>query len=835
MTGSIQWNVLLIDDDPDFREVTALALKDAGYHVTTAENGRTGIDLCKRVSPQIVITDLRMPGIDGLQTLKQIRKACPKSEVIVMTSFGETAPATTALQHEAADFITKPVHDDTLFIALKRAQRNYLLNINNGADTSSADKSDLRERLIESSMDMAMVCDENGLIVAINDAGAELLGFSKAETLLGMPLKAFFPTAEWASFKTALSDEDYGESRRLDLFETLLKSRSGARIPVRISANELTCNQKNSGLVVYCKDLRERKILCDQWIALIDQLNIGAFTIDMSRRITAFNQSAQSLTGLNETDVIGRDCRDVFGDIPCNAKCPCHVRSERSSGEGAVEITDRSDVRHLVTRLSAPLYGPGNRIAGCLTILQDHAAFADLINRVNHEERSLKMILDNLDIGIFTVNRGCRITFFNQAAEIISGYPRRRVLGRSSTIIFKDGDTVDADMLKESINLGEPRTNRQSSIVTPDGEVVPIRADYIPLHNDQGRIVGGLATIQDLTLAQQFNQMVSEHYTFHSMIGKEPAMQKIFQMAGVVAESEAAVLIEGATGTGKDLLARVIHSASHRADMPLVNVNCAALPDNLLESELFGYIKGAFTGADKNKPGRFQDADGGTIFLDEIGDLPLSLQAKLLQVLESKEFYPLGSRTPVKVDVRIISASNRGLESLVKQKLFREDLFYRLNVIQIELPLLKDRRADIPLLIRHILRKLSIAKGFRVGDISKKALEILFNYDYPGNVRELHNILEHALIISGDEMITPDHLPLSMRNRIAAISTDVPVQGRTNPEDPEETEKKRLLRMLDKYNWHRNRTAAALGMDRTTLWRKMKRLGLASFTSPSRN
>ena len=364
-------------------------------------------------------------------------------------------------------------------------------------------------------------------------------------------------------------------------------------------------------------------------------------------------------------------------------------------------------------------------------------------------------------------------------------------------------------------------------MTTKTGKTIPIRANYMALRNEQGHIVGGLATIQDLSLIHQLNRAIRNRYTFADMIGKEPSMQKVFEIVPVVAESEATVIIEGPTGTGKDLLAKVVHNASKRAKKPMVKVNCAALPDNLLESEMFGYVKGAFTGADRDKPGRFQEADGGTIFLDEIGDVPLSLQAKLLRVLEDKEFYPLGSRKTTKVDVRIIAATNQGLERLVAEKGFREDLFYRLNVIRLELPPLKGRKGDIPLLIDHIMKRLSAAKKNKIDKISEEAMEILLNYDYPGNIRELENILEHALIICQESIIERKHLPLFLqRKSFSNNSAETPVTNGTSTES--RSEKHRIIEMLQRNNWHRGKTARGLNMDRTTLWRKMKRYDLSS-------
>ncbi|MDD2604217.1 MAG: sigma 54-interacting transcriptional regulator, partial [Desulfobacteraceae bacterium] len=321
------------------------------------------------------------------------------------------------------------------------------------------------------------------------------------------------------------------------------------------------------------------------------------------------------------------------------------------------------------------------------------------------------------------------------------------------------------------------------------------------------------------------NEVISERYSLHNMIGREPAMQRVFELARMVSGSDATVIIEGPTGTGKDLLAKVIHSQSRRAERPFVKVNCAAVPENLLESEFFGYAKGAFTGAERNKPGRFQLADGGTIFLDEIGDLPLALQAKLLRVLEDREFYPLGSRQTVRVDVRIVSATNLDLERMVAQGRFREDLFYRLNVMRIELPPLCQRRADIPLLIRHILRRLSAARASRVSGISKAAFEVLLNYSYPGNVRELENILEHALIVCQGEEIRRQHLPdyVQTTDRRLASSRSVAPLSNAGSEDEDRL---RIRDALQRSGGRRSQAARLLGIDRTTLWRRIRRLGL---------
>jgi PAS domain S-box-containing protein len=565
----------------------------------------------------------------------------------------------------------------------------------------------------------------------------------------------------------------------------------------------------------------DKFVFYEQLWAMLGDLHIGVFTVDSRRKITSFNRAAELLTGYKEREVLGKYCHQVFRNDLCRGECKFHeaVEAEQVSLSFDVEFSDRQREKRAITKIVTPLFNAKRKLIGCMEIFQDRSAFAELINRVRYGERQLKMVLDNLDTGVFTVTRGGLITFFNTIAEKISGFKREEIIGKPCSLLLGEGASDGTAFLKQAVEDGKARSNKKGLLTTKDRRGIPIRGNYMALRNEGGRVIGGLATIQDLSLLDQLQRAITSRYAFADMIGKDPSIQKVFEIVPVIAESDATLLIEGPTGTGKDLLAKVIHNASRRTHKPMVKVNCAALPDTLLESEMFGYVKGAFTGADRDKPGRFQEAEGGTIFLDEIGDLPLSLQAKLLRVLEDKEFYPLGSRKTTKVDVRIIAATNRVLEGMVEAKRFREDLFYRLNVIRLELPPLKERRADIPLLIEHILRQLSSVKERKASRISEEAMAILLNYDFPGNVRELENVLEHALIICQEEAIEPKHLPLFLRKAMPAAGS------RAEAGRPENlpSEKERLLQALEKHHWHRGEAARALQMDRTTLWRKMKR------------
>jgi PAS domain S-box-containing protein len=561
-----------------------------------------------------------------------------------------------------------------------------------------------------------------------------------------------------------------------------------------------------------------------QLVSIFDYFSVGAIIIKPDRKIVAMNRSAELITGHSAAAATGKYCHQTFNDYLCSGECKFYQMLETSEklGSADLEIVDQSYEVHSITKLISPIYGPDQKLLGCIELFQDHSAFKDLIERVRHDDRRLKIILDNLDIGVLTVDCSGHVSFFNTMAEKITGFMRKEILGKSCATLFGKETFDDVMLLTETISNGRPRSNKEEEVITHEGQVIPIRANVMALKNEEGRIVGGLATISDLSLKYQLDSAIRDRYTFYDMIGKDPAMQKIFDIIPLIAASDATVLVEGPTGTGKDILAKVIHTASSRREKPLVKVNCAALPDNLLESEMFGYVRGAFTGAEKDKPGRFQEADGGTIFLDEIGDLPLSLQAKLLRVLEDKEFYPLGSRKTTKVNIRIIAATNQGLDQLVKAKLFREDLFYRLNVMRLELPPLKDRKGDVPLLISHILKRLCATRDVRVDKISENAMEVLLNHDYPGNVREIENIIEHALIICQGNIIERKHLPLALQKKDALTMLSEQEKVDLNKEVGS-SEQNMIKEMLYKYNWNRSKTAQALNVNRTTLWRKMKK------------
>lgn len=555
---------------------------------------------------------------------------------------------------------------------------------------------------------------------------------------------------------------------------------------------------------------------------IFDLLSLGVIVLSPERRIVSLNHAAEALTGKKASEVLGKNCYEIFLDYLCAGKCKYldDPDAEIETHVNEIDFVDHNQRQCSLTKIETPVFDANHRLIGCIEVFQDHSAFRDLIKRIRFEDLRLKIILDNLDIGVLTVDRGNHISFFNTMAEKITGYSRSELLGKSCGRVFGPRFGNDFQNDPHSLEDDNGHIRVETDLATREGQRIPVKANYVPLKNEEGSVVGGLTTISDLSLHYHYKSAIQGQYTYYDMVGRHPEMQKIFEILPVIASSDATVLIEGPTGTGKDLLAKIIHNTSERADRKLIKVNCASLPDNLLESEMFGYVKGAFTGADRDKPGRFQLADGGTIFLDEIGDLPLPLQAKLLRVIEDREFYALGSRQTTQVDVRIISATNQNLKHMVDEKKFREDLYYRLNVMRLEIPALKDRKSDLPLLIEHILKRICTTKHTDISRIDESAMEVLLNYDYPGNVRELENILEHALIICRGDVIERNHFPLWLLKNVTDEASD---EGNARSARRVWDEKERIIDTLRRYRWNKSHTARALNMDRTTLWRKMKK------------
>ncbi|MFH2000594.1 MAG: sigma 54-interacting transcriptional regulator [Planctomycetota bacterium] len=437
------------------------------------------------------------------------------------------------------------------------------------------------------------------------------------------------------------------------------------------------------------------------------------------------------------------------------------------------------------------------------------------------DDRFIPLIFDAISHGIFTIDSEGLITSFNRKAEDLTGYASDEVIGKPCSEVFRADICKEDCMLKHTIRTGQQIEDREVNILTRSGRRLPIAINTAALISDDGKVMGGVEIFRDLSPIKELRKRLYGSYVLEDIVSKSRAMQNIFEMLPLVANSRSNILIEGESGTGKELIARAAHNLGPRKDKPFVAINCAALPDTLLESELFGYEKGAFTDAKQHKPGRFERAEGGTLFFDEIGDLSPSMQVKLLRVLQEREYEPLGATASKKTDARIIAATNSDLSHEVQRKKFRQDLYFRLNVVRLTIPPLRDRREDIPLLIRYFIDSFNAMQGRRIQHCSERVMSVLMSHSYPGNVRELENAIEHAFVVCVGDTIQLEDMPPHLVTEAREMESVEPVKT------PLQTAEEETIRMvLEKNKGNRIATAKALNISRNTLWRKMKRYGV---------
>jgi len=441
-------------------------------------------------------------------------------------------------------------------------------------------------------------------------------------------------------------------------------------------------------------------------------------------------------------------------------------------------------------------------------------------------EHQTQIILDSIADGVFTVDADWKITSFNRAAETITGIRKEEALGRHCWDVFRASICENMCSLRQTTRTGEPVVNQAIYIVNSKGERIPVSISTALLKDENGRVIGGVETFRDLSVVEELRKELEGRHSFFDIISKNQEMQRLFGILEQVAESNTTILLVGESGTGKELFAKAIHSLGPRKNGPMITLNCGALPDTLLESELFGYKAGAFTDAKKDKPGRLALAEGGTLFLDEIGDISPALQIRLLRVLQDRGYEPLGSTKSIKADVRIVAATHRDIEALVALGTFRQDLYYRINVVKLVLPPLRQRKEDIPLLADHFIRKFNRLSGKEIRGFSPEVLPVLMSHNFSGNIRELENIIEYATVVCKNSVIGIEHLPDYLR------TADKQIKDPERPTDLHkdrswtELEKQFLIETLTTNQWNKSATAAQLGIHPSTLWRKMKRLDI---------
>ena len=445
--------------------------------------------------------------------------------------------------------------------------------------------------------------------------------------------------------------------------------------------------------------------------------------------------------------------------------------------------------------------------------------------------RHWKDIINTMNDGLMVVSPDGTILMVNEALEKIMGYSRDELIGTSCAKLHCDvcasarseGKKHWCDLFEQGV-----ATRKPCMFMRKDGSYVHLLKNAAILQDEAGNVLGAVETLTDISeitqrdeKIQQLSRLVDTSGDFHGMVGQSACMQQVFDLTRKAAQSEAPVIIYGESGTGKELVAHAIHALGTRAKGPFITCNCAALNEALLESELFGHVKGAFTGAYSHRQGRFEAAHQGDIFLDEIGDIPPSIQVKLLRILETKQLERVGDHRPIATDVRIITATHRDLEALVSEGKFREDLFFRINIIPIHLPPLRDRLDDIPLLVEHFLNRIHQRSGKTITGLTREAMKILLDNPWPGNVRELKGVLEYAVVLAEDGLIRPEHLPPKLSGRVSP-----PISPPETEAVPEADERTALINALRQAGGNQSRAAAILGVSRVTVWHRMKKFGI---------
>jgi PAS domain S-box-containing protein len=550
---------------------------------------------------------------------------------------------------------------------------------------------------------------------------------------------------------------------------------------------------------------------------------------------------AKELIGLRDEAFEGRLCSEIIRTDLCKEGCPFdsnNVKGSCASYFMNINLYKENNASIPLCLNVAPLYNDEGEMAG---IIENFRPMSEAIRVIESLKKSnvilaqgkdkVDSIIESLADGVFTVDSKLRITSFSKGMENITGLKESEVMGLACAEILSADNCADNCPFSHTLKRGYGLANITERIARRNGETVPVLISTAFLKENTGEIEL-IATVRDASELEKLKKEINDRFRFSNIIGKSSRMQQIFELIETLGDTDCSILIEGESGTGKELVSRAIHHESNRRGRPFVKVNCSAIVEGLFESELFGHVKGSFTGAIKDRVGKFELADGGTIFLDEIADMPLSLQPKLLRVLQDMEFERVGDNKTRKVDVRIIAATNKNLKDEIKAKRFREDLFYRLNVIAINVPPLRDRKDDLELFVDHFIDIYTKENHKKIDGVAQETLNVLKMYNWPGNARELENIIERAVILDTNGIIENDDLPdaiLSATRPIESITfiSNEP-QGSSLKAAMQEPEKVHILRILQEVGWNKKKAAMKLGVNRTTLYNKLRHYNIAA-------
>ncbi|HOJ17277.1 MAG TPA: sigma 54-interacting transcriptional regulator [Ignavibacteriaceae bacterium] len=554
----------------------------------------------------------------------------------------------------------------------------------------------------------------------------------------------------------------------------------------------------------------------------------GIAIINKDLNIIVFNEAASRITGFGEDDILSQSIRLLFEEHSRDLK---YIRDSIANNltftNLSLHLTHKDSSTKPVLASLTPILKDESVISVVL-IFRDTYEMLSLANEIESKTGELIEQKNRLDAifnsnieGTFTINNDWEITSFNKSAENITGYKKTEAIGKKCWTIFNSNICRNGCHMETTMQKGKPTIGNEVEILNKNNRKLPIKVNSAILVNNKKQIIGAVETFIDISEIKNLTSHLADTYKYENIVGKSKELQQVIHVLESVSQTNTTVLITGESGTGKELVARAIHLNSPRKNAPFIAVNCSAFAETLIESELFGHEAGAFTGASKTKTGRFELAQNGTLFLDEIGDLSLTVQTKLLRVIETLEFERVGGNKTIKMNTRIIAATNKDLNREIREGRFRADLFYRINVINIHLPPLRERRDDLPILINHFITIFNRKFSKNITSVSPEAYDILSEYPFPGNIRELENIIEHCFILCNRESICVDSLPKRLREKSADYNKNEDV---SNLQKLELVERGTIIAVLKKHNGNRRKAAKELSINPSTLWRKMVKL-----------
>jgi PAS domain S-box-containing protein len=558
----------------------------------------------------------------------------------------------------------------------------------------------------------------------------------------------------------------------------------------------------------------------------------GVIIIDDDSKIITFNEAARRITGYSDEEVSLKNYHLLFeGSLSDKAYIERALTEGKSFSNLNIRLTCSNHQTLNVFSSITPIRRSSDKIISVVVVIRDANEMVKLseslknkIQEIVNEKNRFENIFHGVSEGIFTIDKEWNIESFNHSAERITGYSKEEVKGRKCWEVFNSNVCRNGCHMETTLKSGKRMENKELTIRNKKGNSIPIRVYSQPFVNARQKTIGGIEMFRDITEIKVLSKHLEQRYSYDNIIGNSKAMRNVYNMLEHVSQTDSTVLITGESGTGKELIARAIHLNSDHRAQPFMAVNCSAFAETLLESELFGHERGAFTGAVRTKPGRFELAQNGTLFLDEIGDISLQVQVKLLRVLETRQYERVGGTKPLSMNARIIVATNKDLAKEISEKRFRDDLFYRINVVNIHLPPLRERIEDLALLSEHFLDTFRKKFKKKITHISPEAFELLNKYYWPGNIRELENVLEHVFVLCNEETIKMDSLPDWLVKNVQEKFSQSQDTG--SKETIKEAEKLHIRSVLERCGSDRIMAADILGIDKSTLWRKMKKFNL---------